>query len=126
MIGWPFSFLREAPFGDIVVPTLFILAMEWLSAIVGSLFPYCVAIIVARQFSFLQWWYFAGGGLLTSALLCIFHADSAREGPPLGPVPDPIPSLMQTYVHFAPYFWVSGTIAGLVCWYILRKERTPP
>jgi hypothetical protein len=98
--------------------------MGWLFAFVGSLFPFCVAIVVARRFSILQWWYFAGGGFLTSSLLCIFHADSAREGPSLGPVPDPIPSLMQSYIHFAPYFWVSGTIAGLVFWYILRKERT--
>lgn len=104
---------------------LVLLGIEWLVAFVTAFIPFLIAVVVARRLSILRWWYFAGGGFLTAALLCIPHAWEAREGPPLGPVPDPIPSLAQSYIHFAPSFWLSGSIAGLVCWWFLRRGRIP-
>ena len=100
---------------------LVLFGIEWVVAFVTSVVPFVISIVVARRFSILRWWYFTGGGFLTAALLCIPHAWEAREGPPLGPVPDSIPSLTQSYIHFAPSFWLSGVVAGAICWWFLRR-----
>lgn len=103
---------------------LVLFGVEWVVAFITSVVPFAIAIVVARRFSIMRWWYFAGGGLLTAALLCLPHAWEAREGPPLGPVPDPIPSLAESYIRFAPSFWLSGVAAGVVCWWFLCRGRS--
>jgi len=103
---------------------LLLLLLEWLVAFFLSGIPYCVAIAIARRYSIFRWWYFLGGGFITAALLCILQANLAREGPPLGPVPDQIPTLIQSYLKFAPSYWTSGVAAGLVCWLLLRRSQS--
>lgn len=103
--------------------SLLIFIAGWVVAFVTSLIPFCVAIVIARKFSIMRWWYFVGGGFLTAALLCIVHAWVAQDGPPLGPVPDKIPSLAESYLRYCLYYWSSGSLAGLVCWGFLRRSN---
>lgn len=88
-----------------VAQMLFLFGLVWLVAFLVAATPFCVAIVLARRFSILNWWYFLSGGFATAALVCLFHAWVALDGPPLGPVPDPIPTLMQSYIRFAPSYW---------------------
>jgi hypothetical protein len=117
--GWLFM-----PFHQVLV----LFGLGWLVAFLIPAIPYFVAIAYARQLPAIPWWYFPGGGLLTAALICVLHADLARDGPALGPIPDPAPTLVEAYLQFAPSYWSSGLMAGIVCWLILRSataERQP-
>lgn len=117
-----FTLVFGIPWGS-AAQMLVLFGVEWVVAFVTSVVPFVIAIVAARRYSILRWWYFTGGGFLTAALLCIPHAWEAREGPTLGPVPDSIPSLAQAYIRFAPSFWLSGAVAGAVCWWFLRRGR---
>lgn len=103
---------------------LFLLGLAWLAAFLVAAIPFSLAIALARRFSILTWWYFVGGGFATAAVVCLLHAWVALDGPPLGPVPDQLPTLMQSYVHFAPPYWAGGVVAGLVSWRLLGRRDT--
>ena len=104
-------------------PMLFLLGLVWLATFLVAAIPFAVAIALARRFSFMSWSYFLGGGFAVAALACFLHVWVALDGPPLGPVPDTIPTLMQSYVRFAPPYWSCGVAAGLVCWLFLRRRN---
>lgn len=106
----------------VIVLLLITFVVGWLIAFFTPLIPFFVSIAVARKLKISHWSYFVGGGFLTAALLCVFHAQSAQDGPPLGPAPEPIPSLIECYLQYSPYYMLSGSLAGLVCWLYLRRR----
>ena len=106
-----------------LISTLLIVSIGWVVAFVTAFIPYCAAIFVARRFAITHWLYFVSGSFLFAALLCIVHAYESQDGPPLGPVPDKIPTLLESYLHLCPFYWSSGALAGLVCWQYLRQKQ---
>jgi hypothetical protein len=117
----PLDFFTRA--SHFLILTLIIICIGWVGAFITAFIPYCAAIFVARRYAITHWTYFVSGSFLFAALLCIVHAYEWQQGPPLGPVPDKIPTLLESYLHLCPFYWSSGILAGLVCWQYLCRKR---
>ncbi len=106
----------------LLLMTFVLFAIGWIFSFVTAIFPFIAGIVVANRFKIVHWLYFAAGGMITAATicLCLLYAEIPNYGFN-EPAPEPF---VRRYLRLLPFFLISGAIAGMACWKYLRLQST--
>ena len=91
--------------------------IEWFVTALAGAIPFTFGIVYANEFGKRHWFYFVGGAAITS--FCLFPLLWAMIDPIREPDFDP-EAARHAFLAGVPMFMVSGAMAGLACWLVLR------
>jgi hypothetical protein len=97
----------------LLVITCLLFFIGWFFSFFTALIPFGIGIATARWFNITHWFYFVAGAAITAvAIIPLFISIPTLGINVLGPEP----SIHDQFLSSLPYFLVSGSIAGIVCW----------
>lgn len=96
-------------------PLLSGFGIAWVIAFFAALVPFIAGLAVAR-FRVRSYWYFIIGALITSLALKYWYNTLPPFFPEL-----PERSFLEKYLHEFPLFSSAGIMAGLCCYWVLRR-----
>ena len=93
--------------------------LEWIWAFIFSIIPFSIGFYIAQRKKLFTRSFFVTGGAITGGVLSLLGASMPNLG--INVEGDVGEYVIHQFIIFLPCFTVSGVVAGLTCWMVLKR-----